>query len=94
MHGGTLSERFGTWIARSGHLHPPSGAAMNQELSPSQMSLLRQARVDVIDAPPATGDVDALALAGLLGREACNTYRITTTGLLLLEQLDMASPAR
>ena len=67
---------------------------MMQELTPSQLALLRRARVEVVDASSSTGETDALSLAGLLGREAGNTYRITTTGLLLLEQLDMASPAR
>jgi hypothetical protein len=63
---------------------------MKHELTPSQLVLLRRARVDVVDASSATGEVDSLSLVGLLGREAGNTYRITTTGLLLLEQLDAA----
>lgn len=61
---------------------------MMQELTPAQLALLRRARVDVVDAPSAVEEVDVLSVAGLLGREACNTYRITTTGRLLLEQLD------
>jgi len=64
---------------------------MMHELTPSQLALLRRASVDIVDAPSAAEEVAALSLAGLLGREAGNTYRITTTGLLLLERLD-ASP--
>jgi len=64
---------------------------MMHELTPSQLALLRRASVDVVDTPSADDEVDALSLAGLLGREAGNTYRITTTGLLLLEQLDAPS---
>jgi hypothetical protein len=63
---------------------------MMHELTPSQLALLRRARVEVVEAPPAAEEVDALSDAGLLGREACNTYRITTTGLLLLVRLDSA----
>ena len=47
-----------------------------------------RARVEVVDAPTTLAEIEALSLAGLLGREAGNTYRITTTGRLLLEQLD------
>ena len=64
---------------------------MMHELTPSQLALLRRARVEVVDAPSAAEEIDALSVAGLLGREACNTYRITTTGLLLLEQLDASA---
>jgi hypothetical protein len=67
---------------------------MMQELTPSQLALLRRARVDVVDASQSAGETDALSLAGLLGREAGNTYRITTTGLLLLEQLDVSAQDR
>ena len=67
---------------------------MMQELTPSQLALLRRARVEVVDASPSTAETDALSLAGLLGREAGNTYRITTTGLLLLEQLDVSTRER
>ena len=67
---------------------------MMHELTPSELTLLRRARVDVVDAPTAIAEIDALSLAGLLGREAGNTYRITTTGLLLLEQLDASTPIR
>ena len=63
---------------------------MMHELTPSQLALLRRARVEVVDAPSAAEEMDALSDAGLLGHEACNTYRITTTGLLLLERLDAA----
>jgi len=63
---------------------------MMHKLTPSQLALLRRARVEVVEAPSAAEEVDALSDAGLLGREACNTYRITTTGLLLLERLDSA----
>ena len=65
---------------------------MMQELTPAQLALLRRARVQVVDAASTADEFDALSLAGLLGREAGNTYRITTTGLLLLEQLDVATP--
>ncbi len=65
---------------------------MMHDLTPSQLALLRRARVEVVDAPSGAGEADALSLAGLLGREACNTYRITTTGLLLLERLDASLP--
>lgn len=65
---------------------------MMHELTPSQLALLRRARVEVVDAPSAREEAATLSLAGLLGREACNTYRITTTGLLFLEQLDASSP--
>ena len=61
------------------------------ELTPSQLALLRRASVEVVDASSAAEEVDALSMAGLLGREAGNTYRITTTGLLLLERLDASS---
>ncbi len=64
---------------------------MMHELTPTQLALLRRARIEVVDAPSAADEFDALSLAGLLGREACNTYRITTTGLLLLEQLDSST---
>jgi hypothetical protein len=63
---------------------------MMHKLTPSQLALLRRARVEVVEAPSAAEEVEALSDAGLLGREACNTYRITTTGLLLLERLDSA----
>jgi hypothetical protein len=61
---------------------------MKHDLTPSQLALLRRARTDVVDASQAADEFDALSLIGLLGREAGNTYRITTTGRLLLEQLD------
>jgi hypothetical protein len=61
---------------------------MMHELTPSELALLRRARVEVVDAPSTIAEVDTLSFAGLLGRECGNTYRITTTGLLLLEQLD------
>lgn len=61
---------------------------MIQELTPSQLALLRRARVGVVDSPSAVAEFDALSVAGLLGREACNTYRITTMGRRLLERLD------
>ena len=67
---------------------------MMQELTPSQLALLRRASVEVVDAASSTGETDALSLVGLLGREAGNTYRITTTGLLLLEQLDATRQER
>jgi hypothetical protein len=67
---------------------------MMQELTPAQLALLRRASVEVVDAASIADGIDALSFAGLLGREAGNTYRITTTGLLLLEQLDCASGER
>ena len=67
---------------------------MMHELTPSELALLRRARVEVVDASSSTVEVDALSLVGLLGREAGNTYRITTTGLLLLERLDLSTQDR
>jgi hypothetical protein len=67
---------------------------MKHELTPSQLALLRRARVDVVEAAETTDEMAALSLSGLLGREAGNTYRITTTGLLLLEQLDVSMQER
>jgi len=67
-------------------------AVMMQELTPAQLALLRRASVEVVDASSTANGIDVLSLAGLLGREAGNTYRITTTGLLLLEQLDCTTP--
>ncbi len=64
---------------------------MMQELTPAQLALLRRASVEVVDASSTVDEIDVLAFAGLLGREAGNTYRITTTGLLLLEQLDAST---
>ena len=91
MHGSALKRAFGTRLAGPGSTLPTNPVlAIMHELTPSQLALLRRASVDVVDAPSAPEEVDALSDAGLLGREACNTYRITTTGLLLLEQLDSA----
>ena len=67
---------------------------MKHELTPSQLALLRRAHVDIVDAASSSSECDRLSTAGLLGREAGNTYRITTMGLLLLEQLDVERQER
>ncbi len=67
---------------------------MKHELTTTQLALLRRARVDIVDDASSTGEMDTLSHAGLLGREAGNTYRITTTGLLLLEQIDSLKEAQ
>ena len=69
----------------------PSTRPMKPEITPSQLAVLRRARVDLVCAPSASRELDSLALAGLLGREAGNLYRITTMGVRLLEQLDAAA---
>ena len=67
---------------------------MMHVLTPIQLTLLRRARVEIVDTPSAVAEMVALSHAGLLGREAGNTYRITTMGLQLLEQLDTTTQQR
>ena len=67
---------------------------MMHELTPTELALLRRARIEVVEARSTIAEVDTLSFAGLLGREAGNTYRITTMGMLLLEQLDTAKQGR
>jgi hypothetical protein len=91
---GRRARRSGAELACGGTPLPVRPTPMMHELTPSELALLRRARVEIVDAPSTIAEIDALSLAGLLGRECGNTYRITTTGLLLLEQLDASNDER